>query len=157
MSEGRSSWRSRLWRYGPPVLWMSFMFLASTGTLAASNTSRIIRPLLLWLSPGISEERILLAHIVVRKSAHFMEYAALALLMSRAFLTSHHDALRRRWFVASLVLIGVWALLDEYHQSFVPSRTGSIYDSFIDIAGATTALLLVALWRSRRAASNAQK
>ena len=34
-------------------------------------------------------------------------------------------------------------LLDEYHQSFVPQRTASIYDSLIDMAGGLTALLVV--------------
>jgi len=43
----------------------------------------------------------------------------------------------------SLALIVVYALIDEYHQSFVPSRTASIFDSFIDIAGGLTALVIV--------------
>jgi len=36
-----------------------------------------------------------------------------------------------------------FALADEYHQSFVPTRTGSFYDSLIDIAGGLTALLVI--------------
>jgi VanZ family protein len=36
-----------------------------------------------------------------------------------------------------------FALLDEYHQTFVPTRTGSSYYSFIDIAGGLTALLVI--------------
>jgi VanZ family protein len=42
-----------------------------------------------------------------------------------------------------VVLVVVYALIDEYHQSFVPSRTGTIYDSLIDMAGGLTALLVV--------------
>jgi len=37
----------------------------------------------------------------------------------------------------------VYAWIDEYHQSFVPSRTASIFDSLIDMAGGLTALLIV--------------
>jgi VanZ family protein len=47
-------------------------------------------------------------------------------------------------------LIVVYALLDEYHQSFVPSRTASIFDSFIDMSGGVAMLLL--LRRRQRAA-----
>jgi len=43
----------------------------------------------------------------------------------------------------SLALIVTYALIDEYHQSFVPSRTASIYDSMIDMAGGLTALLII--------------
>jgi VanZ family protein len=131
----------RVWRYLPLALWMCLIFFASTGELSASNTSLIVRPLLLWLFPDISEARIALAHFLVRKAAHFTEYAILAFLAARAFRGSFHEWLRRRWFIISLLLIILYALSDEFHQSFVPSRTASIYDSLIDIAGGLTALL----------------
>jgi VanZ family protein len=51
--------------------------------------------------------------------------------------------LANRWFVAALALVIAYALIDEYHQTFVPSRSGSVYDSFIDMAGGLTALLLI--------------
>ena len=146
----RAIWRSRIWRYAPLVVWMAFIFLFSTGGLSASNTSLIIRPLLLWLFPDISEERLALAHFMVRKAAHFTEYAILALLAARAFTGSSQKTLRRRWFLAALLLVVVYALSDEYHQTFVPARTGSIYDSFIDMSGGLTALLFFTLWRKRQ-------
>lgn len=143
-------WRSRVWRYGPLLVWMVLIFLFSTGGLSASNTSRIIRPVLLWLFPEISEERLALVHFIVRKAAHFTEYAVLALLAARAFLGSSRDVLRRRWFLSSLILVTVYALSDEYHQRFVPTRTGSVYDSLIDISGGLTALLLLFTIRHKR-------
>jgi VanZ family protein len=144
-------WRARMWRYGPLVVWMLLIFLFSTGGMSASNTSRIIRPLLLWLFPEISEERLNLAHFIVRKAAHFSEYAVLALLAARAFKDSSRELLRRRWLIASFALVVVYALSDEYHQTFVPSRTGSIYDSFIDMSGGLTALLFLMLRRRGKA------
>lgn len=138
---------TRLWRYGPLLLWMAFIFFASTAQLSASNTSRIIRPLLLWLFPDSSEETLAFAHFIVRKLAHLTEYAVLGLLAARAFTTSSHQSLRRRWFLFSLLLVIVYALSDEFHQRFVPARTGSIYDSFIDIAGGFIALLVLLIWR----------
>ena len=140
----------RVWRYGPLIGWMVFIFFASTGAFSGENTSRIVRPLLLWLFPDISEEKIALAHFVVRKVAHFLEYGVLAFLAARAFSNSPGPNLRRRWFVASLLLVVVYSLTDEYHQSFVPSRGASVYDSLIDSLGGLTALLLYYAWRSKR-------
>ncbi|HEX7997330.1 MAG TPA: VanZ family protein [Pyrinomonadaceae bacterium] len=147
---GAGVWRRRLWRYGPLVLWMGFIWFASTGEFSADNTSRIIRPLLLWLFPDISPSKIAHAHFIVRKTAHFTEYALLAFLAARALAVSSRSVLRRNWFLISLLLIVFYALVDEYHQSYVATRTASIYDSLIDMSGGLTALLLYALWRRRK-------
>lgn len=144
-----SSWRGRLWRYAPLVAWVGFIFFASTGAMSASNTSRIIAPLFKWLFPGITEAQLLLVHFAVRKTAHFTEYAVLALLAARAFVSSTRSRLRRGWFVAALALVALVALLDEYNQSFNVARTGTIWDSMIDISGGITALVIFSLWRMR--------
>jgi VanZ family protein len=145
-----SGWRRRLWRYGPLLLWMAFISFASTGEFSADNTSRIIGPLLRWLFPNISPEQIAHAHFLVRKAGHFTEYAICAFLAARALAVSSRRVLRHGWFFISLLLVIAYALLDEYHQSFVASRTASIYDSLIDMSGGLCALLLYALWRRRR-------
>lgn len=144
-----SSWRGRLWRYAPLVGWIGFIFFASTGAMSASNTSRIIGPLFKWLFPGITEAQLLLVHFSVRKTAHFTEYALLALLAARAFTSSTRLRLRRNWFVAAFLLVALVALLDEYNQSFNVARTGTIWDSLIDISGGATALVVYSLWRAR--------
>ncbi len=145
------AWRKRLWRYGPLIIWVTVIFFASTGEFSATNTSRIVRPLLVWLFPNISEERIALAHFVVRKMAHFTEYAIFALLAARAFRTSSYKLLRRTWFVAAFVLVILYSLSDEFHQSFVPTRSASILDSLIDMAGGLAALIIYSLWRGKKA------
>ena len=113
------------------------------------NTSRIVRPLLLWLFPDISETGIQIAHLLIRKAAHFTEYAVLGWLAARSFATSSRDLLLRYWFLAALLLVILQAAVDEYHQSFVATRTGSAYDSLIDIAGGLFALIVFANWRAR--------
>jgi VanZ family protein len=138
---------SRLWRYAPLVLWMAVIFFASTGQFSASNTAILIQPLLRWFFPNISDERVALFHFLVRKAGHFTEYAVLALLAARAFRASSHTTLRRGWFLAALLLVCVYALSDEYHQSFVPTRTASIYDSLIDMAGGLMGLVFSLLRR----------
>ena len=122
---------------------MAFISFASTGNFSAGNTSRIIGPLVLWLFPDTTPETLLVIHGITRKIAHLTEYALLGILTARAFRGSSREGLRERWFLASLGLVVVYALLDEYHQSFVPSRTGTIYDSLIDIAGGFAALIIV--------------
>lgn len=143
-------WGRRLWRYGPVVAWACFVLFASSASFSASNTSRIIRPLLIWLFPGISEESLAFAHLLVRKAAHLTEYGLLALLAARAFRTSHQRRLQELWWLAAFALVACVALVDEYHQSFVPTRTGTIYDSLLDMTGGAVALACAALWLARR-------
>lgn len=141
---------SSLWRYAPLAAWLCFIFLASTEGFSASNTSRIIRPLLLWLFPHIQEASIVKIHFLIRKASHFTEYAVLAVLAALAFRGSGRRVLRLRWWLVSFALVVCVALFDEYHQSFVPSRTASIYDSLLDMTGGATALACFALWVAAR-------
>ena len=130
-------------RYFPLVAWLLFISFASSDNFNASNTSRIIGPLILWLFPNTSIETLGLVHLITRKVAHLTEYAILAFFAARAFRTSPRPSIANHWFLISLAIVVIYAFLDEYHQSFVPSRTGTIYDSLIDIAGGLTALLLI--------------
>ena len=140
----------RFWRYGPLIIWAALIFIGSSNLLAASNTSMfLVRPLH-WLLPQASDATLRFLHFIARKAGHFTEYAILALLAARAFRTSARELLRSRWFWASLVLVIAYSLTDEFHQSFVPSRTASIYDSMIDTLGGLTALALLALKTRRK-------
>jgi VanZ family protein len=149
---GQQSVARFLSRYLPLAAWLVFISYASSDSFNAGNTSRIIGPLVLWLFPNTTPETLTVIHLITRKIAHFTEYAILAYLAARAFRTSPRPALANRWFIAALALIVAYALLDEYHQSFVPSRTSSIYDSFIDMLGGLAALLLI-----RRRANRARR
>ena len=70
--------------------------------------------------------------------------------LGRAFITSSHEFLQRYWFQLGLLLVVIYGLLDEFHQSFVPSRTASVYDSVIDIAGGLTVLLIFRFYGKNR-------
>lgn len=148
--QSRQSVSNRVWRYAPLLVWMALIFFASTSTFSGDNTSRIIRPLLLWLFPLISEERLALIHFLIRKLGHFTEYAVLGFLAARAFIGSSLRLLREHWILASSILIIVYALLDEFHQSFVTSRTASIFDCIIDIVGGLFVLICLAYLRRPR-------
>src|SRR5260370_17940781 len=144
--------KSRLSRDGRLVRGAFLIFIGSSNLLSASNTSAfLVRPLH-WLFPQASEGTLAILHFLIRKAGHLTEYAILALLAARAFRTSSRELLRRRWFWAPLLFVVIYSLTDEYHQSFVPSRTASIYDSMIDSMGGLAALILLAIrnWRKNR-------
>ncbi len=140
---------NRLWRYGPVILWAAAIFVFSSGLFSGSNTSSVLRPLVLWVYPSATDTGLAFVHGLVRKTSHFVEYAILALLLARAFRTSLREFLRNHWFAVSLTVVALYALSDEFHQSFVSTRTASIYDCLIDTAGGLAALLLTHV-RSRR-------
>ena len=135
-------------RYWLPLLiWMTLIFSASADAQSTEHTSRILGPLLRWLWPDISQEKIELARWVVRKAAHLTEFAILAWLWWRALRRPvRRDPRPWSWPVAGLALAGVllYAASDEFHQSFVPNRTASFIDVTIDTSGG--ALGLLALW-----------
>lgn len=135
--------RSTINRYLPLLTWMAFISVASSGSFSSSNTSSIIEPIFRWLFPNASEHSIFFLHFLVRKAAHFLEYSLLGLLAAHAFASSSRPSIRNRWFIISAILVIVYSLVDEYHQSFVPTRTASVFDSLLDMAGGITALLVI--------------
>ena len=150
-SEGRenSSSLRRLGRYGPLLFWIAFISFASTDEFSSDNTSRFLRPLLLWLFPEISEGRLASVHFVTRKISHLVEYAILALLARRAFVSSSREFIQRHWFQLALLLVVLCSLLDEFHQSFAPSRSSSILDCVIDVIGGLSVLLIFRAFERR--------
>jgi VanZ family protein len=138
----RTAQRSFVCSYVPLILWMALISFASSASFSASNTSRFIGPFLSWLFPKASLETLTFIHFIIRKFGHFLEYAILGLLAARAFDGSSLAGTRNRWFLVSGILVVSYALLDEYHQSFVPSRSASGLDSLVDMAGGFTALLI---------------
>ena len=118
------------------------IFAGSTDLMSAEHTSRIIVPLLRWFFPAISPLTVVRMEFFLRKAAHVSEYAILAVLLYRAFVHTVFQA--RRVLSAGIVLLScaAYAASDEFHQSFVPSRTASLCDVMIDLCGATLAVLL---------------
>jgi VanZ family protein len=127
----------------PLLIWLCVIFVGSTDVLSARHTSRFIVPILLWLKPGMRPQTILSILIVMRKSAHVAEYAILALLLWRALRSAR--TLRTKMsivFGAVLLACVVFAVSDEFHQSFVKSRTPTVRDVLLDGGGALFGLLI---------------
>jgi hypothetical protein len=129
----------------PLLIWLAVIFIGSTDLMSAEHTSRFIVPILLWLKPGMAPKTIWIILVVMRKCAHVSEYAILALLVWRALRNG--PALHMKMsmlFGAILLACALFAASDEFHQSFVKSRTPSVRDVLLDSAGAILGLLIAA-------------
>ena len=132
----------------PPLLWMAVMFGLSTDMFAAEHTGSVLWYVLSELAPRVTYEHYTLLHFLTRKAAHLTEYAILGCLLLRAFRADAAVAWHWRWATFSVLLVAIYAGLDEYHQTYTQYRTGSVSDSMLDMSGGLIALTL--LWLSRR-------
>jgi VanZ family protein len=128
---------------------MGFIFWMSTGTFSAENTSSIIEPILRFLVPAISQQSLDMIHGLIRKCGHFTEYFILGLLLFRAFRSGSVETKTLRWAFFSIIIVIIYASSDEFHQSFVSTRTASVVDVGIDIAGGVIAQIISGIWRIR--------
>lgn len=127
----------------PVLLWIGLIFLGSTDLMSAEHTSRIIGPILHWFNPDVSAETVARVQLFVRKIAHLSEYAVLAILIWRAFRRGSSWQMKMSiLFVLALFGCAIFAASDEFHQSFVATRTASPIDILIDICGALIGLTI---------------
>ncbi len=125
--------------YLPVILWMAFIFWMSTGTFSAENTSSYLEMVLRFFHPKISAVDMNFIHTIVRKLAHLTEYFIMGILFFRAYRGPSVERWKWRWSLYALLSLAIWAAGDEFHQSFVSTRTASIKDVFIDTAGGVLA------------------
>ncbi len=133
----------------PVVAWAALITLFSTDAFHEGSTEGILRSMLVYFLPSISQDKIELVNAGVRKTAHVVEYCVFTLLLYRAFRQDTLTGYRWQWASLSFLLAVGFAGLDEFHQAFEPRRTGSVLDIGIDTAGALIALTLVG-WHHRR-------
>jgi VanZ family protein len=94
----------------------------------------------------------------IDKLYHAVEYAVLGFLIARAFVgTLPHISLSLLWFV-TLFAVSLFGASDEWHQTFVQNRIGSISDWVADsIGGAIGAFALYVWYRARFKPSKLKK
>ena len=139
-----------LLRYWLPVLAvMTLIYGGSTDVLSSSRTSRFIGPFLRWLIPGISNDSVAAVQLAIRKTGHIAEYALLAILWWRALRKPRRIDPRpwtTRHALWAVLAAGIYAVTDEFHQSFVASRGASALDVLLDTSGAALGVLAVWAW-----------
>jgi VanZ family protein len=138
----------RFW--APVLVWMSVVFLMSTAEFSSQNTSLIIEPILRFLAPSLSRHQVELIHGLIRKAGHVTEYFVLGILLFRAFRGGSTQEKVWRWALFAAVVTVCYAASDEFHQSFVSTRTPSFWDVGIDAAAGILAQGVGILWHYRR-------
>lgn len=101
----------------PALLWAAMIFLVSD------------QPKETFVRLGFTGE-------LLSTTGHFVSYALLMFLVVLAL--QYGSNLRRKYlFILAFVLIALYGLSDEYHQTFVDGRTATLWDWLVDLSGAT--------------------
>jgi VanZ family protein len=135
------------------LLWLGAIAAFSTDTFSAAHTGRILMRIVHAVFGSISHQQFEQLHFLVRKTAHFTVYGILGSLAFLAWRKTLPAPKRWTWGWSGLALSVVFAAasLDEFHQTFVPSRTGNSRDVLLDLVGALFFQILIALFlRERR-------
>jgi VanZ family protein len=123
------------------VLWTGLVLWAGSDSYSVAKTSRFLVPLVRWLLPDANWQTQWEVIAGARKAAHLIEYAILAWLTWLALFSTYRRSLFR--FVGlALAWVVVVAACDEIRQGLIDSRTGSLVDIAIDLAGGILALAL---------------
>ena len=142
-----SNRRASLWYWIyvwlPVFLGIAVIVVESTEWFGADHTTGPLRWLYELILGRVSNARWAIIHHLIRKSGHFLGYGFIGLAWLRAWwLTLPHS---RFLPDAMLALLGtaLVASCDEWHQTFLPNRTGSPWDVLLDCTGAICLQLIV--------------
>lgn len=129
------------------LLWMGLIFYFSHQTAIESDniSDGLISLIVKFLMPGASD--LTVTNIVenlsfiVRKGAHFSLFAVLGFFSFLSVITYEklHITLR---VIISFLIGALYAVSDEYHQTFVVGRSGELRDVLIDSSGVLLAVLV---------------
>jgi VanZ family protein len=135
------------------ILWLIVIAFESTAWLSAAHTSRILYPIFHFLF-GMSPENFEPWNFLLRKTGHVVGYGFLSFLLFRAWretlpaVTKLGKDLRWtfRWSAIAVLGTAIVASLDEWHQSFIPSRTGRWQDVVLDTCAGIGTQVLIFFW-----------
>lgn len=143
------------------LLWMLviFSFSAQPADESTQTSLRVGRAVCAVIVPDYAQmtqekqtawaERI---EFPVRKGAHMTEYGVLAMLWLGVLAG---EEITRKRAVIAIALTALYASTDEFHQLFVPGRSGQVRDVLIDSCGAAIGVLIA--WGLIRIYSNREK
>ena len=135
----------------PAVVWTGLISIESTDTFSAAHTAGMLYRLVIHLFRHVDMEQFLLVHHYLRKTGHVVGYGILSLLLLRGLRATFHQSQRWVWHTALLALAGTAfvASMDEWHQSYIPSRTGTPWDVVLDSVAGLIFLLIARSWMRR--------
>ena len=114
----------RMARWLPALVWMVVIFYLSA-------------------QPDLPHHPEAMTDVIIKKSAHMVEYGILAGLVLWALRSDAHSTPRSHFWCA-LTIAGLYAISDEAHQYFVPGRNPRPMDVGFDLLGAWLTLAVIA-------------
>jgi VanZ family protein len=129
----------RVWL--PSAIWLAVIVAESTNLGSSDHTSRILYPIFHFLF-DMDAARFSVWHAVLRKTGHFVGYFTLSFLLFRSWRATFPRLSTRwclQWATLAFLCTSLVAILDEWHQSFLSSRTGTFRDVVLDSSAAFVA------------------
>ena len=157
-SPGRPSFLRAWW---PALVWICLIAGESTDKLSSDNTGALLYKVISRIFPDINLHDVLVLNFLLRKTGHVIGYGILSLLLlrgwrrtlARARATFGRSTVGLVTFgrTATLAWLGtaLIASMDEWHQSFIPSRTGTPRDVLLDSTAGLVFLLVAYFWLRR--------
>jgi VanZ family protein len=142
------------------IAWLILIAIESTTWLSSDETGHILYPIFHFLF-GMDPAHFAPWHYLIRKTGHVVGYFVCSWLLFGAWRATLRPAvIYRRWAfkwaaIAWLMTASV-ASLDEWHQTYLPGRTGTWHDVVLDSSAALAAQLLVYLWCRMRGERRSQ-
>jgi VanZ family protein len=142
-SNERRTWWFWIKVWLPVAIGIAVIAFESTEFFGADHTSQPLRVIFEALFGHVGDARWEIIHHYIRKSGHFIGYGLIGLAWLRAWWMT----LPRSHFMpdAGLALLGtaLVASCDEWHQSYLPNRTGTPWDVLLDCCGAIAMQVIV--------------
>lgn len=124
------------------IFYMSAQPAAESNSLSTGITEQIIETLGRFISIDVetTTSNILVSQLnhYVRKSAHFITYFILGILVTFAMVK---NGFKHKVFFISFLFCVLFAISDEVHQLFVPGRGGMLKDVMLDSLGSLVGIV----------------
>lgn len=146
----------RRWWILAAISWMALIFcVTQLPYFTGENTAEAIHKVAESESNSIhiasaDQNEINSLNFIIRKATHLTAFGILSILLFKLIQPYRFS------FLLSWVLTCLYAMTDEYHQSFMPGRTASFKDVLIDSLGALIVLTLTYLIMKKQRKVNAK-
>lgn len=126
------------------VLWMIMIFLLSGMNSIESNskTKGIVGKIIgeveeydVTVMKEVNETNLDTANFIFRKIAHATVYLVLSFFVCNFFYQLKKKKIQNNYLISVFICL-LYAITDEYHQTFVLGRSGNYIDVIIDFIGA---------------------
>jgi VanZ family protein len=136
----------------PSLIWLAVIAMESTNLGSADHTGRILYPIFHFLF-DMGRAQFAVWQTLIRKTGHFVGYFTLSVLLFRSWRATFPRLGTRwclQWATVAFLCTSLVATLDEWHQSFLPSRTGTFHDVILDSSAGLIAQIALFVMRHMR-------